>query len=424
MKKILIVSYYFHPYTNIAHKRLYYFARSLMDNGYDVMVMTRQYNGNEKLSEDININSKSNEVKEFQLEGMRVIAVPYRNSVFHFLSGKRNGISKFLLKIYLFLTNLFGILQIDAHNNTSFKKHLKILCKSESFDYALLSSPPSNMVGLAAWIYSNYKTKIIIDFRDYFYRNKLRKTGSLPFFSNLFYHIQRFHIQRFMNSIRLKKIIVASKTIGELLGYDATVILNGYAETDKIEEIKSSTFEVSYTGTIYPSDDFRFIIDGFTRFLQQLKSTENIRFNFIGTDNLLFEEFVGANKYHANYSIQNQRIPSEELKKVIERSSILLSIGWDGWKGIYTGKFFEYLGYKKCILLAPNDHDVLEDLLNETHAGRYANTPNEMAEYLMEWYKEWTMNGKITCNHDAEAIQKYSRKSQNQQLSNLFGDHF
>lgn len=53
----------------------------------------------------------------------------------------------------------------------------------------------------------------------------------------------------------------------------------------------------------------------------------------------------------ANLLITN-RIDRLEALSMSARSYVLYYIGWKGYRGIYSGKIFEYLGLQRNILLA------------------------------------------------------------------------
>ena len=92
--------------------------------------------------------------------------------------------------------------------------------------------------------------------------------------------------------------------------------------------------------------------------------------------------------------------------------------GWKGWKGIYSGKIFEYLGAKKNILIAPNDGDVLEKLINYTNSGKLANTPQEMTAILSNWYSQWKRH-EIEYHGIDKRINEFTRESQAEKVLQL-----
>jgi len=99
-------------------------------------------------------------------------------------------------------------------------------------------------------------------------------------------------------------------------------------------------------------------------------------------------------------------------------SSVLMQIGWKGYKGFCPGKVFEYLAAKRTILIAPADGDLTDQVVKETGAGRSVHTIEEMADYLEEKYREWKAGGLPSYYGIEERIEKYSRYQQNQVLAN------
>ena len=56
-------------------------------------------------------------------------------------------------------------------------------------------------------------------------------------------------------------------------------------------------------------------------------------------------------------------------------------------KGVYSSKIFEYLASGSEILLTPNDHDVLEELLNQHPGCTVADTPEDVYQGLKSSYE-------------------------------------
>ena len=79
---------------------------------------------------------------------------------------------------------------------------------------------------------------------------------------------------------------------------------------------------------------------------------------------------------------------------------------------VHLGNTFDYLIAGKTILMAPDDHSVVGDLIRETKAGHIANTPEEVCDQLSAWYKEWQQTGQVKWYGNQKAIEQYSRESQ------------
>lgn len=89
-------------------------------------------------------------------------------------------------------------------------------------------------------------------------------------------------------------------------------------------------------------------------------------------------------------------------------------MGWPGYKGMYSGKIFEYLGLKKNIIIAPGDNDVIDNLIQKTKSGISANSKEEITSYILSKYNEWKTNPQI--KYDGVNTEQYSRENQNKKI--------
>ena len=205
---------------------------------------------------------------------------------------------------------------------------------------------------------------------------------------------------------------------------NVTTIYNGYEAdlfTGIADQEVNNVFDVSMIGALYTYQDIDFMLDGLTMFLDTHRKAQNIMINFIGLE---YHPEVANQVKNKLKDFESMIRITPRLKRstalsVMKNSEILFYVGWKGWKGIYSGKIFEYLGAQKNILIAPNDHDVLEKLMNNTGAGKLANTSEEMNTILTDWYNEWQQNGKLKYNGIAERIVKFTRESQGAKLLEL-----
>ena len=96
----------------------------------------------------------------------------------------------------------------------------------------------------------------------------------------------------------------------------------------------------------------------------------------------------------------------------MNRSDVLFHAGWRNYRGIASGKVFEYMGARKNVLIAPGDKDIMEELVTSTGVGKVANSPEEFAQAMNEWYEEWCRNGRLKWHGDMSKIMNYSRENQ------------
>ena len=85
------------------------------------------------------------------------------------------------------------------------------------------------------------------------------------------------------------------------------------------------------------------------------------------------------------------RVDRRDALKLLKSANVLIYPVCVGYRGIYSGKMFEYLASGNNILIAPGDNDVLDDLLKETRAGISKNSREEVTLQLQQWYDEWKL---------------------------------
>jgi hypothetical protein len=170
----------------------------------------------------------------------------------------------------------------------------------------------------------------------------------------------------------------------------------------------------------YIVQDLNILLKGLEKFLfYNINNGNNINVNFIGAGSVSeIKELITEKLNFKNVLITNKI----ERKKAIEigkKSHILIYAGWKNYKGVYSGKIFEYLGLKNNILIAPKDNGVIDNLLKETKAGISVNTSEEVFYYLQNNYQHWLEYKNIKYYGIPEKINCYTRENQNKKILNF-----
>jgi hypothetical protein len=116
------------------------------------------------------------------------------------------------------------------------------------------------------------------------------------------------------------------------------------------------------------------------------------------------------------------RLPREQVLEQQRAAQLLLLLGWGdpGQRGITTGKVFEYLAAERPILcLGRTRGDVVEALLEETAAGAYCSTGEELQAALLEAYREFVDRGQVAYRGDAEAVARYGHDRMAQRFAQV-----
>lgn len=395
-------------------------AKAFADAGIEVTVFTRDW----EHGKDINVGEhmdSTHYTKPIVTESgkLRMICLPYRKPW--------EPASSFLKKIYNSYLALTGRYNTEADITQWYSaivgEHTK-----DPFTHFITSSHPFSSLVLMHKLKNEFSDLIaLVDFRDYINISLLNPSIKFSLFSKMIIAAQQRWITRYAKNIDF--ITTASESISDKFEHvhhckNVTTIYNGFEADlfDNIEAVKRhDTFNVSMIGTLYHYQDIDFMIDGLSRFLNQYKNKAGVMINFIGLDyypQVAAQIRIRLSEFESMIKI-TPRLKRIEALSVMKNSQVLFYVGWKGWKGIYSGKIFEYLGAKKNILIAPNDHDVLEKLVNYTSSGKLANTAAEMNDILTAWHGEWQQNGELEYSGIEERIAQYTREYQAERLRRL-----
>ncbi|HWR33375.1 MAG TPA: hypothetical protein VN451_07615, partial [Chitinophagaceae bacterium] len=213
-------------------------------------------------------------------------------------------------------------------------------------------------------------------------------------------------------------VIGVSQPIVELMGKlhnrQKKLIFNGY-EDEIFNELSglptaADKFTITIIGNLYQGQDIPFMAAGFNKFTSLYSDT---LVQFLGTAGSAEKivRMIKENIAAPQLLITDMMERKEALQKAT-RSHVMYYIGWKGYRGIYSGKIFEYLGLQRNILLAPSDKDVIEELIIETQAGKFVDTIEEMVDALSVWYREWKQTGAVAYKGKIGEIKKYTRERQ------------
>jgi glycosyltransferase involved in cell wall biosynthesis len=419
MRKVIIVSYYFPPNTTIVSSfRPYSWYCEFEKHDLLPVIVTRHWTDKPITSSEEAIAEDLRE-KLVVVEGKRkIIYLPYHNTVLQKGATKKttSAISRMATKLYELAGLFSGNFTNEPNLYAAFKNELPGIIREEKPDLVIFSALPVSLIRLAHDVKKTFRIPVVVDFKDFWNNNLLNDNYRFTKQAKFYFFVQERFIRRWLQNIDM--IMSVSQPILDKVSAHTKaapfLLHNGYERNlfrDITEKEDSQTFSIVLTGMLYPLQDRSLLINGFNRFLAVNKFPGDVKLFFIGlayvTD---IADDVRKSIPEKNLFISN-RLPRKEALCYMKRASVLLYAGWKGWRGIYSGKIFEYLGAQRNILLAPGDDDVLDALLQETKAGKIANTEEEMATILQAWYDEWKKSGKLQYNGELSIIENYTREA-------------
>lgn len=416
-KHILIISFYFPPYTGIEGNRIHSWANFLQQDGFKVTVLTRQWKagGQNTWQDYFSEYHEEEEIIDDLTENLRVIRLPYQWN-----PGFKKFQSTRLTSVYYWYNKLIGILHPETDAYHAFYKYADKFLEKEKVDYLIVSSPPLNIIKLGHDLKKKHNVRFIADFRDSFNNKLMQMEHKLSLKEKAEVIFFRSHIRRWLRNA--DGITAVSRpvlnTIQPSFRQPTEFVMNGF-EKDLFSNLPAvndnKTFRISLVGNIYPQQDIPFMARSIRLFLDRVKPNDcMIQFIGIKWKTQVVKEI---RKYiDDEYLYFSDRVDRSKAIAIMRESQVLLQVGWKGYLGFCPGKVFEYLAAGRNILVLPADGDLTDAVINETKAGYSAHTIEEGANWLANKYREWKATGHISYEGNSTAINNYTREKQNEIL--------
>lgn len=415
MLNVLIITYYYPPCNGVQGWRPYSWFKYFPEKNIHTTVLTRHWLGNETVWED-SIKENLQEMTIVEDTKSRLIRLPYKHSSLKKLAEvpffKMRIVSQLLFLFYK-LTGNFSI-EVDAYR--LFKTYASDYLEKNKVDLIIISAPPHNLVRLGHYLFKKYRVPFIIDFRDLWNNDELKKDYNPSFRIRIHNLISKFYIKRWLKNTSFVTTVSPPlvNKIKRLTDKEVVEITNGFEEelfSDTQTLPSKEYFTISIIGSIYEKQDISVIINGLNRFIS-LTDKHKIKLNFIGTKSIASVGDKIRKSLPQECIFLTERLPRETAIRYTHQSHVLLYAGWKNYDGIYSGKIFDYIGARRNILIAPGDDNVIDNIVLSTHSGKIANTVEAFSTTLLEWYTEWQKTGTVTYKGIESSINHYTRENQ------------
>ncbi|HOV81912.1 MAG TPA: glycosyltransferase [Methanothrix sp.] len=272
------------------------------------------------------------------------------------------------------------------------------LLKSERIDVILSSSYPVTCHIIAKALAEKYHVPWIADLRDLWTQNPYSNHCALRRFAE-----KRLELRTLGKASAL---VTVSKPLADDLSRlhihkPVYVITNGFDPEDACFDPPELTekFTITYTGALYDGKrDPLMLFEALRNLITDgIIDPDRVEVRFFGSqDSWLFDEIRDSNLngivrvfgfVPRNQALQKQR-----------ESQLLLLLLWNNpqERGVYTGKVFEYLAAGRPIIaLGGSEESVVKDLLNETQAGHYTSSLEDLEAVLSKYYLEYMGTGAV-----------------------------
>ena len=295
------------------------------------------------------------------------------------------------------------------------------LLQGEQIDAILSSSYPITCHLIAKTLAEKYPIPWVADLRDLWTQNSYSNHCALRRFAE-----KRLELQTLGKANAL--VTVSEPLAGDLSRLHAHkpvyVITNGFDPEDASFAPPELTdkFTITYTGALYGGKrDPSMLFEALKNLISDgVIDPERVEVRFFGSqDPWLFDEIKGAGLE----GVVNVFgfVPRDQALQRQRESQLLLLLLWNNpqEKGVYTGKVFEYLAAGRPIItLGGPEESVVKDLLNETRAGHYATSLEDLEVALSKYYSEYVRTGAIPRTKES-AIMKYSHLEMAKKFADL-----
>lgn len=420
LKRILIISYFFPPCNLTASQRVWGWTQYLHQHGFYPTVITRNWENEIKTEKDIALKA-GNEIIYKKENHFEVYYLPHKPNLRDklLISGKFPIIRKLLTIIELIGQNYsLKLLSYSKFYHKAIKLH-----KKHKFKGLIISGNPFHQFYLGYKFHKKTQTPWIADYRDDWTTDELNIPKSV--ITKLIRSIDRTKEKKWVGSAsRISSVSpYYTQKISNLTKVLGSVLYNGFFEEEYIDNstpILKNEFRLLYNGTLYPSQSIEPFFNGVKSIISQLKQQGvAVKIQFPG---VLYKPDQGErikklmNGFEKNIELTN-RLPREKVLQMQKEAHVLLMFAHKDIKGIPSSKIYEYLGYKKPILLCPGDNDILEEIIQTTNSGMVCNNDQNACLKtleIFELYKSNTVNQYFKFKND-----DFTRKSQTQKLAKL-----
>lgn len=417
MKKILILAYDFPPYVSAGGLRPHYWYENLKVNGYEPIVVTRQWEIIYGDHRDYVAPSKSSETICEASELGTILRAAHRPNLSERMVLKY-GKDKFriLRKLITFFFETQQYLFPIGPKHQLYKVAKEYL-KTNPVDLILATGDPFVLFKYASKLSKTYNIKWIADYRDPWTQDvSLYNRKLVKWWYTLF---ERRYLKN-VSAVSTVSEYVKTMITPNIPDIPYCIQKNGYNEQHihaalsipQSDEILS----IGFAGSIYAWHPIYDVLENIEKFAKRT-GPNSIRIRFFGTTiQTELQLFISENCPTLRSSVViSPKLPDDELVKELSRNNLLLL--FNDYEILGT-KIFNYLGVKRKILLcysncekakilkekhfyysSPEDaKDLQSKVISETNGGEIVRDGEHLIALLASNYSEFLAKKEIKCN--------------------------
>lgn len=429
MKKVLIISYFFPPCNLTASQRSMGWARYLKEQGWDPIIVTRNWEQHISHPDKMHCDSGVNLITETN-EFFEVNYLPFKGNLRDRLYSKYGNTRFILLRKVLSFIELLG-----SNFNKAFIPYSNLhafaldYCKKHDDVKAIIvTGNPFEIFRFGYEIHKQTNIPWIADYRDDW------TTSDVNYVTGL---LNRFLFQ--LNKRSEKKWVGTSacittvspyyaQKIGRFVQKPGHVLLNGFFEND-IQAFQNRTlyddFTIIYNGMLYGSQQIEIFLEGFKKFVNSNEEFRHrIKLQFPG---ILYLKDIAqrVQDFMIGYEdtlLLTERISREQVLEMQARAHLLLMVSHIGSKGSPSSKIYEYMGLGRPVLVCPGDEDILDETFTQYNLGFIANTSEDTFDLLNIQFQKYLDGTYETMQADTNFTDQFARSKQVNVLADILNE--
>jgi len=426
MKKVLIISYFFPPCNLTASQRSMGWARYLKNEGWDPIVVTRNWEQHISHPDKMHCDSGVNLISD-KNEFFEVNYLPFRGNLRDRLYSKYGNTRFHLLRKVLSFIELFGSnfhkAFIPYSNLHEFA--LEYCKKHDDVKAIIVTGNPFEIFRFGYEIHKQTNIPWIADYRDDWTTSEVNDVSG--FLNRFLLGLSKRSEKKWVGTsscITTVSPYYAHK-IGNFVQKPGHVLLNGFFEDDlrafQNQQLYDD-FTIVYNGMLYGSQQIEIFLAGFKKLVDENPQyRQRIKLQFPG---ILYLKDVAqrVKNFMVGYEdtlLLTERISREQVLEMQARAHLLLMVSHLGSKGIPSSKIYEYLGLGRPVLVCPGDEDILDETFSQYNLGFIANSSDETFDVLNTQFKKYLEGTYETMQADTHYTAQFARSTQAKVLANL-----
>jgi len=410
MKKVLIIGNFW-PYRD-GSKRIISLAKFLPKFGWEPIILTPPLNKkpaqNFRFIETDYLGISNYWTRLFGFKKNEDLGNQLQKKVKKF----NPRIKKILRYAYIKLYELIAYPDESKNWKNIALKKAEELIKKEKIDAIISNISPITSHVIAYELKKKYQIPWIADLTDLWSENAAYSYGLVRKWFDKKLEIKTLKLADCITTTsppyieKIKKLHKNKPVYSIYLGFDLDILDFPISPLTK-------KFTITYTGIFYPKkrDPLKFIIALSSLISEKKIDTEDIEVRFYSPENEKVKQ--DTKKYNLSKIIKMKGfIPFNECLKRQRESQILLQLNWEDKndKGVFSGKFFDYLAAKRPILAAGGfgGDEVVKEILLKTKSGVYCSKIEDIKKNLLNYYLEYKKGGAVSYRGDLAEIKKYS----------------